>query len=59
MKDTIFSKPIVVVVRENGKLLDNVYKKIRVVNAAIVGLILFTKLCDALSKIEEKHQKGE
>jgi hypothetical protein len=59
MKDTLFSKPIVVVVRENGKLLDNVYKKMRVFNAAVIGLILFTKLCDTLIEFENKHQKGE
>lgn len=59
MKDTLFSKPIVVVVRENGKTLENLYKKVKVFNAAVIGLILFTKLCDALIEFENKHQKGE
>ena len=50
---------IIFVVRENDSLLTRAYKKVRLANAMIVGLLLVTKLYNALVEIEEKNQKGE
>lgn len=51
---------IVFVVREKDSLITSAYKKVRLANALLVGVLLVVKLFNELEKIEEKElSKGE
>lgn len=51
---------IVFVVRDKDSFLTKAYKKVRLANAIIAGLILAAKLYDTLLDIEEREKsKGE
>jgi hypothetical protein len=51
---------VVFVVRDKDSFTTSLYKKVRLANAVIAGLILVAKLYDTLLDIEEKEKsKGE